>query len=40
MAKVEGVVDKAGYKTELTEDEEHGLVGNRNDHEFRRRSHD
>ena len=25
MAKVEGVVHKAGYKTELTEDEEHGL---------------
>jgi len=25
MAEVEGVLDKAGYKTELTEDEEHGL---------------
>src|SRR5581483_577555 len=25
MARVEGVLDKAGYKTELTEDEEHGL---------------
>ena len=25
MAKVEGVLDKAGYKTELTDDEEHGL---------------
>src|SRR5205085_6079169 len=25
MAIVEGVLDKAGYKTELTEDEEHGL---------------
>jgi DNA gyrase subunit B len=25
MARVEGVVAKAGYKTELTEDEEHGL---------------
>src|SRR5262249_41917598 len=25
MAKVEGALDKAGYKTELTEDEEHGL---------------
>jgi len=25
IAKVEGVLDKAGYKTELTEDEEHGL---------------
>src|SRR5216110_61089 len=25
MARVEGVLDKVGYKTELTEDEEHGL---------------
>jgi DNA gyrase subunit B len=25
MARVEGVLDKAGYKTDLTEDEEHGL---------------
>src|SRR5207244_9004338 len=25
MATVEGVLDKAGYKTELTDDEEHGL---------------
>ena len=25
MAKVEGVVAKAGYKTELSTDEEHGL---------------
>src|SRR5438309_107570 len=25
MARVEGVLDKAGYKTEVTEDEEHGL---------------
>ncbi len=25
MARVEGVLDKAGYKTELTDDEEHGL---------------
>jgi len=25
MAKVEGALDKAGYKTELTSDEEHGL---------------
>ncbi len=25
MAKVEGVLDKAGYKTDLKEDEEHGL---------------
>jgi DNA gyrase subunit B len=25
MAKIEGVVHKGGYKTELTEDEEHGL---------------
>jgi DNA gyrase subunit B len=25
MAKVEGVIAKAGYKTELTDDEEHGL---------------
>ena len=25
MAKVEGVLDKAGYKTELSTDEEHGL---------------
>src|SRR5256885_11920116 len=25
MAKIEGVLDKAGYKTELTDDEEHGL---------------
>ena len=26
MAKVEGALHKAGYKTDLTEDEEHGLV--------------
>jgi DNA gyrase subunit B len=26
MARVEGVVDKAGYKTELSSDEEHGLL--------------
>jgi DNA gyrase subunit B len=25
MAKIEGALDKAGYKTELTSDEEHGL---------------
>jgi DNA gyrase subunit B len=25
MARIEGVLDKAGYKTELTDDEEHGL---------------
>ncbi len=25
MAKIEGALDKAGYKTELTTDEEHGL---------------
>ena len=25
MAKVEAALDKAGYKTELTPDEEHGL---------------
>src|ERR1044072_3067245 len=25
MARVEGVLDKAGYKTDLKEDEEHGL---------------
>src|SRR5256714_1307093 len=25
MAKIEGVISKAGYKTELTDDEEHGL---------------
>ena len=25
MAKIEGALHKAGYKTELTSDEEHGL---------------